>query len=555
MGLFVHLTINPEGISPGEWEATYLESLTLLRAFPAPLMRIKQEEVGSKSRFSYISDLVWDADTPDEHWRVVGDSASGRHAEDFLLFRHLERQFRTMFGPLDIEGDVLWAPTDRLSYGDGNGINLFGNKTQGYPYHLAILAVAILLETRFPEQCYLSGDIEPVQLGHMCRWVHKTLNTPLITPICFDGQRLYRRISALYEDPRHAISRFQTLFGGSDEEGFESLLRYAERSAVLDVFIEELAGYTSLTQYGAIQLVSKFLSATQDLDQLIHIVLQIAQKGDKGDKSEEWDLAALLRMLCRHYLTISCEERGPLGVFDHPQDELMTIDDALSQAFMIAGGKPLEVNAYKDAAKVLETFCAVQPEKRALFQEIISTSEQTAREQLEKTKNLIREMEQKRQESAQQQGQTTAETLPLMENHSEKAVSEEEAYILKQVSLQTEQFADKEETLGQIGGQLRRIAMADNAELFSAKDRDYYLQGIYDATFHHRFALREAAWNAIDREENVEILKCLLALAIIKKNELNFWRWRIHVLESPSIWRYLIEERQVDAGADDNGAE
>lgn len=539
MGLFVHLTINPKGISPSEWEAAYLESLTLLRAFPVPLMRIKQEEVGSKSRFSYISDLVWDADTPGEHWRVVGDSVSGLHAEDFLLFRHLERQFHTMFEPLDIKGDVLWAPTDSLSYGNGNGRNLFGEKTQGYPYHLAILAVAILFETRFPEQCYLSGDIEPVQVGHMCRWVHKTLNTPLITPICFDGQRLYRRISALYEDPRHVISRFQTLFGGSDEDGFESLLRYAERSAVLDVFIKELAGYSSLTQYGAIQLISKFLSATQDLDQLIQIVLQIAQKGDKGDKSEEFNLEALLRMLCGHYLTISCEERGPLGVFDHPQDELMTIDDAFSQAIMIVEGKPLEVDAYKNAAKVLETFCAVQPEKRAVFQEIIAASEQTARKRLEETKNLIRKIQQEQQEAAQQPGQTFAETLPSMENHGQEAVSEEEAYILKQVERQTEEFADEEETLGQIGGQLRWIAMADNAELFSAEDRDHYLQGIYDATFHHRFALREAAWNAIDREENVEILKCLLALAIIKKNELNFWRWRIHILESPSTWRYL----------------
>ncbi|VFN00956.1 MAG: hypothetical protein BECKG1743D_GA0114223_102377, partial [Candidatus Kentron sp. G] len=246
MGLFVHLYINPKGISPGEWESVYQESLTLLRAFPAPLMRIAREEIGTTSRFAYISDLVWDADTQEEHWRVAGDSLSGRHAEDFRLFRHMEKQFTTSFGPPDIKGDVLWAPTDCISYVDGNGIDLFGEKTQGYPYHLAILAVAILFETRFPEQCYLFGDIEPVQAGHMCRWVSKTLNTLLVTPICLDGQRLYRRISALYDDPRHAIERFQTLFRGSDAEGFESLLQYAERQAVLDVFMKELGRYSSL---------------------------------------------------------------------------------------------------------------------------------------------------------------------------------------------------------------------------------------------------------------------------------------------------------------------
>nr|VFJ63403.1 MAG: hypothetical protein BECKFW1821C_GA0114237_10042 [Candidatus Kentron sp. FW] len=132
MGLFIHLYINPEGISPDKWETTYQESSALLRAFPVPLMRIKQEEVGSKSRLSYISDPVWDADTPDEHWRVVGDSVSSRHAEDFLLFRHLEKQFHTILGPPDIKGDVPWVPMDRLFHGNGNGIDpaVFSRRTR-----------------------------------------------------------------------------------------------------------------------------------------------------------------------------------------------------------------------------------------------------------------------------------------------------------------------------------------------------------------------------------------------------------------------------------------
>nr|VFK55235.1 MAG: hypothetical protein BECKTUN1418D_GA0071000_102912 [Candidatus Kentron sp. TUN] len=314
----------------------------------------------SRSRYRYPQD---------ECWIVVGDSVSGRHAEDFRLFRHRERQFGAF---LERQGlpkrsdptkDVLWAPTDSLSYIDGNGVDLFGGKTQGYPYHLAILAVAILLETRFSDKCYLFGDIEPIQVGHMCHWVHKTLNTPLITPICLDGKRLYRRISALYEDPHHAIERFQVLFAGSEVEKFESLLRYAERQTVFDVFMEELGGYSSFNQYGAIQLVSKFLSATRNLEELIEIVLRIAEQ---GKKTEEWNLEALLRMLCRHYLTFACEERKPLDVLD--QDELITIDDALSQAFMIAAGKPTKIDAYKKASDVLKTFCSVQPEKRAVFQ-------------------------------------------------------------------------------------------------------------------------------------------------------------------------------------------
>ena len=232
----------------------------------------------------------------------------------------------------------------------------------------------------------------------------------------------------------------------------------------------------------------------------------------------------------------------------------MTIDDVLSQAFMIAGGKPTEIDAYKQASEVLETFCVAQPEKRAVFQEIIAVAEQAAREQLEEIKELIRETERKRQESMQQeQSEILARTPPIAGDFSGKDLSEEEAYILRQVELQTEQFADEPESLGKIGGQLRRI-MAENSELFHAEDKDHYLRGIYAATIKNGFALREAAWRVIDGEGNVAILKCLFMLSLIEKRELNFWRWRIHVLESPLLWRYLIEDRQTDAIAPDNTA-
>nr|VFJ73796.1 MAG: hypothetical protein BECKFW1821C_GA0114237_105430 [Candidatus Kentron sp. FW] len=76
---------------------------------------------------------------------MVGDSVSGQRAEDFRLFRHRTRQFsafleqRELVKRYDPTKDVLWVPTDSLDYIDGNGVDLFGAKTQGYPYHLAIL--------------------------------------------------------------------------------------------------------------------------------------------------------------------------------------------------------------------------------------------------------------------------------------------------------------------------------------------------------------------------------------------------------------------------------
>nr|VFJ53571.1 MAG: hypothetical protein BECKFM1743A_GA0114220_101168 [Candidatus Kentron sp. FM] len=554
MGLFIHLTINPKDIPPNDWEAAYQESLTLLRAFPVPLMRIAREEIRHTARYTYISDLVWDPGTPNEHWRVVGDAVSGRHAEDFLLFRHKEKQFKTIFGPPDIQGDILWVPPDDAPfYSTGNGIDIFGQKTQGYPYHLAVLAVAILLETRFPDQCYLSGDIEPMQVENMCRWVSKTLNTSVVTPICMDAKRLYRRVSTLYENPRHVMERFQALFGGCQAEKFEALLRYAGRPVVLKRFKQELGEYPSPDYYGAIRLIAKFLSATGDLEQLVEIALGIA---DQGKGFEEWKPAPFLRALCNHYLMAPYTERELLGAFGPPQDEPMTLDDALARAFPGAGGKPAEIDAHRSThgnvqgedSRVLAALCAVQPEKRALFREILSAAEDEAREQREETRKRMREMEQEWREKAQQ---APAQDAWPADGLAPKAVSLEESYILSQVSEETEQFVDEEKSAARIGEQLRQM-MEENPDFFQAEDRHHYLRGIYRATVQYGFALRAASWRAIDGEQELAILKGLFMLCAIKDREFNFWRWRIHLLESPSLWPYLLEAYQPDTRADDN---
>ena len=46
----------------------------------------------------------------------------------------------------------------------------------------------------------------------------------------------------------------------------------------------------------------------------------------------------------------------------------------------------------------------------------------------------------------------------------------------------------------------------------------------------------------IDQEENVDILKSILALSHISNQEISFWRWRIYILEHQSLWHYLTPE-------------
>ncbi len=62
----------------------------------------------------------------------------------------------------------------------------------------------------------------------------------------------------------------------------------------------------------------------------------------------------------------------------------------------------------------------------------------------------------------------------------------------------------------------------------------------------HDFALSEAAWEAIEQQATTKQLRRLTLLALIGEHEINFWNWRIRLLESPDRWPLLTDR---EAGA------
>jgi hypothetical protein len=173
MGVSIDLRINPKGISAQQWEAVYQESLSLLRGFPIPLRRVGSQQIASTERYLYSRELVNNEGTVDEHWSVSGDLLSEQGGEDFRLYRRPEHYSRYFFEEDWLRGkdhSVLWEDGEYLDEMTGNGFNLFGGKTQGAPFHLAIVAMGILFENRFPDQCFLTGNIDRSECEHMSRW-------------------------------------------------------------------------------------------------------------------------------------------------------------------------------------------------------------------------------------------------------------------------------------------------------------------------------------------------------------------------------------------------
>lgn len=534
MGLFIHLTVNSHNIAPEQWEETYQESLLLLKRFPAPLMRLHREEIHGQKRYMLTTNIIKEKDTQDEHWEIDGDLLSYQRAETFQLYRHLKQWL-----PNKDDKEVLWADEDSLDYVEGNGVDIFGYKTQGYPYHLAVLAVAILFESRFPNNIYLIGDIDRTQVESVITWMNRILATPVTVPVCLDGKSLYTRLDSLYDDSSLAIRRFKTLYRDTDKEQLETLLRYGNRTLVLQEWTEELRYYSSLSQLGVIKLISQFLSVTQDIRQLIEIVIEAG----KTQSESEFTLEELLRVLGNKFITIEEKEREPLDLFVRSSETLMDITSAFAEVFMTLGGAPSFIDFYIARSELLEIFSSYDPAKRDTFNQILEACEKKCQEELAQTKTLIGELEKSEEQETSEDAEAEVGTSGLAIPQSEtETIAHEEEYIVKQFQHHKKEYKHPDQAAKKIGIQLQQIIREISDVFGVGVDREYYLAGIYKATYQNGLALRESTWLQIDQEQNIQILKSLLAFSFISERESSFWDWRIYILEHSELWHYLIDE-------------
>ncbi|MGP9765850.1 hypothetical protein ACT3UM_08980 [Halomonas sp. AOP13-D3-9] len=538
MGLHIHLTVQLPSIDAAAWEATYEESLLLLRRFPSPLLRFEACEVSGHHRYRLTDEIIRDPGTEQERWEISGDRESGRRAESFCLSRHLHHYFRQQLSrkpnPEGFGVDVLWADEQDISYPEGMGTELFGNKTQGYPYHLALLAVGILLENRFPGRCFVHGQLDREPTEQVLAWVNAVLESDFKGPICLDGDALCTRLSGLFQDQEQLIQRFNTLFLGDQQEAMRTIIDHVEPDALKRHVAAELGHYDSLNQIGASRLLSTYLEVTQDIDGLIDRVL--ATPPFRAEPAAS--LETLLKVICRRFITISPVEREPLFALARPAGQLTTIDDAFDGVFRTLMGMPSAVQYHLRGKTLLERFVARKPELGERFREIIQAEEEACRKMLAKISTV--------QPKAAVDGEpanTVDASLEREEpdSHAEALLPGED-YLIYQIEQQRENMdIAKPKRIAEILGVAVGQMLLDYPQTFSAAEPEYYRKLIHWAGQTNQIVLWRGAWEEIDRESNIQILKVLAVLMLITERENSFCQCRTHILEHKSLWPYLMK--------------
>ncbi len=568
MGICLSFYANFQNIMPQAWEAAYQETLFWLEKFPAPLMRLDRIPLGEKKlRYSWTSQLVKEKGKPHEHWDLWGDLHTRHTAENFTLYR---KMIERLEGKLpkkkkskknDEEDDDEYGDGDsgeRVNkafsphsifyvsekYGYHNpefGIDVFdawGRKTQGEPYHLAILAVCICLENHFEGSGYVGGDFDLHQAQEVIKWMEGHTKKELKLPICCDQARLWKQLAKAYTNPYGAIKRYLELSKAEREDNYKFLAEVAGRQALFEVLADSIKTFTAVNQYGAIDVWLGVLSVWQDVDVLLDFI-------SLANSRKEKDLflwSDLLESLCSEYVTVNplLKERAN---FLHPDTEdLPSVEGMLMQAiFAMGGSRRKKLQLYIPKNEIWEAFMAKNPKEAAKYQKILDKAEVANAKELEKMNKKIDEIENGliAQQEKEEDEQTKAKEQRRKAYHESidlrlLAYPETDRYIMRQVLLQEPRFADLAGSIAAMGRQARNFLEAHKK--FQFDNLADSLQSIKSYAEVAGLVLREATWQKIDSIQDLELLNLFGVMIAWQMDGKKDSEWREYCLEFTEYW-------------------
>jgi len=181
MGVHVNLWIEPSRIDPDAWTAYFDEALVTTRTYPPGALSLGMLEVAGVEIPAYTNDVL-QARGGVPCIRIAGDRASKRTGESF----EIPRQLRPPSDRASVYSHVLCHFGDEDSWPD----TVFARKTQGQPFHVLMVALGLLAESRFPGAAAVGGDIGTRDGEQARALLQQLLGRRFAVPLCTDEPRL-----------------------------------------------------------------------------------------------------------------------------------------------------------------------------------------------------------------------------------------------------------------------------------------------------------------------------------------------------------------------------
>ena len=503
------LDVIPAQINPDEWREVYLESLQLLSAYP--FVRLTEEWVNGLPRLIYSS-------TPEEnpsdenkrHWRVSGDSITKKTGETFDLYCDLTRYIRDTNFVKGMEKDILFEELKD----DSTVRTIFSSKTQGYDYHTYILAIAMLIESRFPYSVIASGNFDIYQAEVAKKWADEILDKPISIPVRVDAERLVQRLSVQLRGV-DAIEAFYNLYLPGynnakihrvvmDEFGIEALKKW---------FVAQLLEYNSPGQVGVIKLFVEWLNTTQDFDALCAMICCTA------DNKQLFDTTEFIEAICSSWVLIPPEWHEFMNVLSYSPGIPESVEGQFGSIFLDMYFTGRHIEFYMTRDKIIEILVRYFDLSSEAINQIMDKEIDEIKQELsalrEKLSPIIDSLESK-------EAMSNDDDLYLYYSDETVLTDNKKIYLVALAHNLVKKLNESKESLPieLLGDMHKSIAIM---------------------AYSHRIALTEEAWNRIDHEQNEDVLKILFSFLIISSNTKKFYDLRKAVLENNLLCHKISE--------------
>lgn len=264
MGICIHLIIS-KSVKKEEWKAVYEESLKMVKAFHlAEKRKINIDGIDTVCLVETEErekNYGWYNENTKVGWNAVGDYRYMRTAEDYYLPRNLvddkdyiEKCEDAMFGMIPAYLDYDWNDK-RFDF----TYNIWGSKTQGEPYHMYLLAIACMIESRLSKKAYVYGDITRGQCVRAVEMANEVLDSPIEIPARCDLDRLFERVSTMPLTDSEKIKVFSCFYLGNKGDEFGEYIKKCFSEAAFDKYWEERFSNYNVNQFGFRDIFSDYI--------------------------------------------------------------------------------------------------------------------------------------------------------------------------------------------------------------------------------------------------------------------------------------------------------
>jgi hypothetical protein len=214
MRIHIGLHVFPDRIRNEDWAAVYDDSLRLFQALPGGPLGLASRAVAGHSLNVYTPNIETDWGEG-RSFSVCGDGASLCTAGTFRMPRALPRVAPPAH---EARRDIALGDPERRF----GGHTIFDASTASAPFHIHVLAAAMIVEDRFPGAAIVTGDIAEEDAEEARVRASRHLGRPVALPVLLSAEALWQRLGA-----RHAgqarLAAFRRRYLGDERRALARL--------------------------------------------------------------------------------------------------------------------------------------------------------------------------------------------------------------------------------------------------------------------------------------------------------------------------------------------